>query len=387
MRKNLNRINKTHPDALIIISSKPPMYWQHDIAYRYDPGANFRWLTQLSAHPCIIAMTPDKKVYAFLEKHDAKKWIWEGPRIDTLNHAEIEADHIYPICKFDEWFVKMNQEAKEIISSKALNTTKKIINLDEIINHFRVIKDDWEIEQIKHAIAKSKQGHISIMQNIHNDQHESSLYGRFLYTGYKHKAQELAYPAIIATGANASILHYNNNNCDYSENDWLLIDAGWRHNGYCSDISRSYPTNKRGNLLHKEIYNLVLNTQRTIIKNISISQSFNNLNKLASNLLAQGLIDLNIIKNPEEIIKYFPHSIGHSLGIEVHDPYSKNSNFQENMVITIEPGLYFQKNDSSIPSALRGFGIRIEDNILITRDGCINLSLDIPVFLDDIANV
>lgn len=408
MKKRFRLAKDQHPlSCTLIIASHAPQYQQHDIIYEYEPGAVFRWLTRTEAHPCIIVMLPDGTLHAFLNTHDPVKWLWEGPQVDILHADNIEADHIHPITTFTYWLQRhlpprssllvdpKNTQLQTLIANATHSIKTEIIDINPCIQVLRSQKDSWEIDKIIEALSLTAQSHIDLMRHAHTDAHESAMHLRFLRSGYQQCIKSLAYPPIIATGANAVTLHYQKNNNTPDQQDWILVDAAWRIHGYCSDITRSYPINKKASGLKRTIYQLVLTTQQTIMKHMKPGANWAMLNQLTQTLLASGLIDLGILHDDgsNTIKKYFPHGIGHWLGLEVHDqnPYYDDHKqpipWTKGMVLTIEPGLYFAADDTSVPKEIRGFGIRIEDNILITESGHQNLSVHIPVELDDIAHV
>ncbi|MDD3506332.1 MAG: M24B family metallopeptidase, partial [Sulfurimonas sp.] len=195
----------------------------------------------------------------------------------------------------------------------------------------------------------------------------------------------------------ANTLHYIKNDQPLVEGELILIDAGCEHNYYASDITRTIPVNGRYTEAQKELYNLVLNTQLRIIKMIKPEVKRSHLQKVAQKLLTKGMVELGILKGEYKKLikqqkhkKYYPHGIGHWMGIDVHDPApykdakEREIALKKGMVLTIEPGLYIDKNDISVPKKYRGIGIRIEDDILVTKDGCENLSLCIAKTVEEI---
>ena len=184
-----------------------------------------------------------------------------------------------------------------------------------------------------------------------------------------------SFETICATGKNATILHYVDNNSLINDNDLVLFDLGCCTDFYISDISRTYPANGKFTERQKQIYEIVLNCNKKCIEFLKPGLTWDEYNKYANSLLIEGLKNIGLIKEDKELIKYYWHSIGHSIGLDTHDPDIRNVKFEEGMLMTVEPGLYLEDE---------GIGIRIEDNILITKDGCINLSKDLIKEIDDI---
>jgi len=406
MKEKLSALLTGHPESLVILSSRPPLRKQHDSYYPYDAGANFRFLTGLNIHPCVCILLPSQELHVFLPTHDPKHDLWDGPRVDTSNASDIPADAIHPIEHLLSW---LTQHAHGIKNWRGDPTTKTTLleygaipawinwqDTSGILAAMRHIKDEDAIRSIQRAVDISVLSHSTLMQCVSEDAFESALEGLFLATGYTHGVRELAYDPIVACGANATILHYRHNMSSAVSGDWLLVDAGWAYDGYASDITRTYPVNKRASGLKREAYACVLDVQQHAIRSIKPAINWDEITQQAIDRLLYNTIHAGILpKNAtaDTLKRYFPHKLGHWLGMEVHDPNPYRSDdgqsilWQPGMVVTIEPGLYFPANDPNIPDALRGFGVRIEDDILVTHHGARNLSQALPVDLDDIAHV
>ena len=228
---------------------------------------------------------------------------------------------------------------------------------------------------------------------------EELFFHEILYNG----AKNVAYGSICASGDNATILHYveNNNNC--KAGDLVLIDAGCEYQYYASDITRTFPVNGKFSEIQKRIYKIVLEAQKMAIKLCTIGNTWENVNKVTIKSLTQGLVSLGILSGDlEDLIKdekynpYFMHSFGHSLGLDTHDPSSlrivKDGKkiyppFEAGLVITVEPGLYFSSTLDNIPEEFKGIGIRIEDDVLITESGPIVLTEKVPKEIKDIEDL
>ncbi len=213
----------------------------------------------------------------------------------------------------------------------------------------------------------------------------------------KNGAYSDAYTSIVACANSANTLHYISNNKELVNNELLLIDAGCEYEYYASDITRTIPVNGKFTPTQKELYNMVLDVEKKIIKMVRPGTFRSLLQKRSEELLCKGLIDLGILKGDLKKLlkkkkhkKYYPHGIGHWMGIDVHDPCpykdekGKEIPFTAGMVMTIEPGIYIDKKDRSVPKRFRGIGIRIEDNILVTKSSYKNLSQEIVKEVDEI---
>ena len=237
-----------------------------------------------------------------------------------------------------------------------------------------MIKDQEEIELICQSIHTTKRAIYNVMNHTkeHDMETMAEAYHNFILTK---ENKQISFESIIASGKNATILHYVDNNSKIEKDSLLLMDVGCYTNHYSSDISRTFPTSGIFTARQKEIYEIVLDCNKKCIEFAKAGMSWKELNDFAKAILARGCKKLGLIKDDTELSRYYFHSIGHSLGLDVHDPSIDNIGLLEGMVITIEPGLYIEEE---------GIGIRIEDNIVITKEKAILLSKDIIKEVEDI---
>lgn len=239
----------------------------------------------------------------------------------------------------------------------------------------RMVKSPAEVNELQEAINKTNIGLKAILKKIRPALYEYQLSSLFYYTIQDYDHSELSFPTICASGENATTLHYPFAKSLIKDGDLVLFDLGSQNNMYCGDISRTYPANGKFSDIQKDIYTVVLNCNKEIIKAIKPGVTLRQLNTLATEILAKGLLNLGIIQNETEIKKYYFHSIGHHLGLDTHDPADYDLPLVPGNVITDEPGLYIKE---------LGIGIRIEDDILVTEDGSFNLSNAIIKDIHDI---
>ena len=246
-----------------------------------------------------------------------------------------------------------------------------------------MVKSEAEIEEFKKAIYKTDLGLKAIIKKIKPGLKEYQLKSLFYYTIQDFDNSELSFPTIVSSGVNATCLHYEEAKDEIKNNDLVLFDLGSRNNTYCADISRTYPANGKFTPLQKTIYEIVLNCNKMVIENAKEGVTIKELNNMVIEFLATNCLKAGLINNKEEIEKYYFHSISHHIGLDTHDPVSSNDKslkrveipLKEGNIISDEPGLYFKE---------LGIGVRIEDDLLITKDGCINLSKDIIKEVEDI---
>ena len=259
---------------------------------------------------------------------------------------------------------------------------------------FRQIKSLEEVKTIKKACSYTIQAHKKTAEALKPGLSERALHAVFIHSIMEQGAEREAYPGIFACGANALILHYIKNNSICRKGELLLVDAGAEADYYASDVTRVYPVGGKFSRKQKQLYQLLLNLQKKLIKEVKPGVSFSVLNKqmcmgLTEILLKAGILQGSLKDNfsAKKYKSYCPHSIGHLLGLDVHDVSFKKGEaglLKENMVLTIEPGIYISQNDAKAPGSLRGIGLRIEDDILVKKTGSSNLTSKLPKEVEEI---
>ncbi|MEC8257283.1 MAG: M24B family metallopeptidase, partial [Bacteroidota bacterium] len=248
--------------------------------------------------------------------------------------------------------------------------------LPYVIGSLREIKTAKEIEILKQAVAMSAIGQVEVMKAIHPNISERELQGIHEFIFKKYGAKHVGYPSIVGAGAHGCVLHYTANTADQVGNQLVLMDVGAQFQNYTADVTRTIPANGKFTEEQAEIYNLVLAAQNAGIEASVVGASFSDPHRVARSIIQQGLIDLGIIESEKEVRTYFPHGTSHYIGLDVHDPGTYGP-LRANSVITVEPGIYIPPNSSCDPKWW-GIAIRIEDDILITNEGPVNLSVAAP---------
>ena len=238
-------------------------------------------------------------------------------------------------------------------------------------------KQPCEIKAIKNAILTTKMGIEAIMRNVKAGMYEYQLEAYYDLTIKQDGNKPVAFKTIAAGGINATTLHYSTNNCILNDKELVLFDLGCKDNGYCSDITRTFPINGKFTPLQKKIYSIVLKANKEIAKIAHAGMTLKELQERCIEVLAEGCLKAKLIKEKEEIKKYYFHGVSHTLGLDTHDPCIRSKPLPVNSVITNEPGLYFPEYK---------IGIRIEDDLLLKEDRAINLSKDIIKEIKDIEN-
>lgn len=415
----LNLLSKN--EALLIVSNQVFLR-NSDTDYRFRQDSNFWYFTGFDEDKAAVLFL-DGKIYLFAKEKDGFNETWTG-KITGLEAAKslVNADEVYPFEKLLETIQNITAKFKKIFFDVDGNSFVKLrlqlehLFIDQQISikpeanltaQLRMSKSNWEIQQMQNAAQISILAHQRVAQYLQdyksntardplfntdskkNALSEYQLQAILDYT-FKENACLEAYPPIVASGNNATTLHYWKNNQKFSQNKLVLIDAACEFNYYSSDITRMYSINKF-NEAQQEIYDLVLKTNLEVIElaktHAQQDLTLQKLQQLSNNILSQGLIDLGVLQGSIEQVldqslyrKFYMHGISHWLGLDTHDQGSykdkegKHILLKPGMSFTVEPGLYFKDDDLSVPERYRGIGARIEDDLVLTSDGVLNLT-------------
>lgn len=409
-------------DSAFILFSGAEVTRNNDASYPFRVHSDFYYLTGYEEHKSIVVIRPGKtpQTIAFVPKKDPAYETWEGFLYGPEGAKEaFKFDEAYTNDMFFEEAAKLLVEVDKVYYRVGLNDENdrkvfevlnkvlrmkgrkgsplsSILDPEEILGSMRRVKDETEIDLMRKSAQIAAKSHVKAMKSIKPGMNERQIEGLFIGESLSQGARTVAYTSICAGGDNATTLHYNFNDEDLKEGDLFLIDAGAEYNYYASDITRTYPINGKFTEAQKELYEAVLKVQKNMIEMVKPGISFKELNESANEQLAKVMIDLGLIKGDvkraiesNDFRKYYPHSLGHYLGMDVHDtgPYIKGNEpvpFEAGVVLTIEPGLYVPLKDKEAPEKYRGIGIRIEDDILVTKDGCEVLTKDVPKEIDEL---
>jgi|TARA_B110000090_G_C13297211_1_gene414330 Xaa-Pro aminopeptidase len=273
-------------------------------------------------------------------------------------------------------------EIKKRISIKSAETNLDGIALTEIMRQLREVKTKEELVLMKKASKISAIGQVEVMKAMNPDLSEMEIQGIHEFVYKKYNVEYEGYPSIVGGGHNGCILHYTENTKLNVGNDLVLMDLGAEYHGYTADVTRTIPANGVFSKEQKIIYDIVYDAQEAGINASVIGASFRAPHLAAVKVIAKRLIEIGLIKNENEVRKYFPHGTSHYVGLDVHDPGTTGP-FKANSIITVEPGIYIPKN-SECDSKWWGIAVRIEDTVLITSNGPVNLSSDAPRKSEDI---
>jgi len=252
-----------------------------------------------------------------------------------------------------------------------------LVAYSDDMKQLRGVKQPEEVELVKKAVEISSIAHAEVMRAIKPNMSERELQGIFDYVHKKYGAEDEGYPPIVGAGANGCILHYEENNVTEVKNQLVLMDVGAEYHGYSADVTRTVPANGKFTEEQKAIYQIVYDAQEEVFKLCKEGVPYRQLEDKTQEVLANGLMKLGIITKKEELRTYYPHGVSHHMGLDVHDKGEYNGNLKENMIITVEPGIYIPAN-SKCDKKYWDIGVRIEDDVVIGKDKCTLLSIDAP---------
>ncbi|KAI7906567.1 peptidase M24, structural domain-containing protein [Cokeromyces recurvatus] len=331
--------------------------------------------------------------------------LWDGPRTGLEGVKELfGADEAYENTRFIPYLKNVLGSSKHIFmdnytvptllteaESKLIDTGLKlqtILPLSKVVHELRTIKSKSEIEAMKESGMISSKAFIEAMKWTKPGLTESQLWAKFEYETRVRGSSVLAYVPVIGGGPNALSMHYVRNDMELKDGDLVLVDCGGEYKGYASDITRTWPVNGKFSQPQKELYQAVLNVNKACIKlcrEIN-NMSLHDIHSESVKLMKQELKNIGFNVNIWDIERVlYPHHVGHYLGLDVHDTYDidRSRKLKENMVITIEPGLYVPFDDK-FPKEYQGIGIRIEDNVVIGKDEPYVLTASAPKEIVDI---
>ena len=413
-------------DGIAVIPTASTRVRSRDTDYPYRPDSDFYYFTGFSEPNAVMILAPGREDGSFIlclrEKNPLTE-IWDG-HMEGLNGVKknYEADQSFDIEDLETilsslflgrqkvFFTLGQDEVLDKILMKSFNAVRagqrrggvvpsEIQALEPLVHEMRLIKSKYEIGLMKKSAKISVDAHKRIFENCKPGVFEYQIEADIIHEFGKHGAVP-AYTSIVASGQNACTLHYISNRDKMKSGQLLLTDAGCENEMYAADITRTIPVSGEYSKEQKEIYELVLEVQKNAINSIKPGQTFEGLQSDAIKGLTKGLKKLGLLKGRvDQLIKseaykdFYMHGIGHWLGMDVHDVGSymdqkgKSRKFENGMVLTIEPGIYISKKNKNVPTEYRGIGIRIEDDVLVTKSGCEVLTKALPKEIGEIESI
>ena len=406
-RENLFNVMKENSVAILFAGT--PKIASEDEYLPFVVNRNFYYFTNIMQEESILVLVKgiaEKRTYLFIQEYSELKEKWTGKRLTNEQAMKISSiQNVYSLNNFENIlnlildssagqfgkienvYVDLTPELKigEKRSTEhfAKETVEKyphvkIENVYPLVRDLRMIKSSYEIEQIVKAINITNSGIGMLIKNIHVGMREYELSDIFEYYGKCNGRHPLAFSTIVASGKNATCLHYPTQTDTVKEGELIQFDLGFRNDVYCADISRVYPVNGRFNELQKTIYQCVLNCNKAVIRYAKPGLTIQDLQEYATEFLKAECIRNKLMSKDDDIRKYYYHNVSHHLGLDTHDVCVRERPLQEGNVITVEPGLYF---------ANYGIGIRIEDDVLIKEGNNEVLSAGVRKEIEDIESI
>ena len=410
--------------GIAAIPTSPEAVRNADTHYPYRPDSHFYYLSGFPEPEAVAVLLAgndegDSKQILFCRDKNAEREIWDGFRYGPDAAREIFGfDEAYPIvevgAKLADWTCDrpalytplglypawddtitrtLNEVRNRVRTGVAVPET--VVDARAPLAAMRVLKDEHELKLIRRAAEISSGAHRRAMSRARPGWYEYQVEAELVHEFLSQGAQAVAYPSIVASGPNACVLHYRENNRQMQQDDLLLIDAGSEFQGYASDITRTFPVGGRFSGPQKAIYELVLAAQLACIDVVKPGRPFHDYHQVAERVLAQGMIDLGLCEGSLDAVlesgaykQFYMHRAGHWLGLDVHDAglyriQGESHVLQPGMVLTVEPGCYIRPGDK-VPERFWEIGVRIEDDVLVTTGGNENLTAATPKTVADV---
>ncbi|MCP9337452.1 Xaa-Pro aminopeptidase [Stutzerimonas xanthomarina] len=417
VRRRKALMAEMEPNSIAILPAAPMYIRNRDVEHIYRQDSDFQYLSGFPEPEAVIALIPGREhgeYVLFCRERDPARELWDGLRAGQDGAiAEYGADDAFPIGDIDDilpgliegrsrvyYAIGSNQEFDHrlmewinTIRSKARQGAQppnEFVALDHLLHDLRLYKSANEVKVMKQAADISARAHIRAMQASRPGLYEYHLEAELDYEFRKGGAKMPAYGSIVAAGKNACILHYRENGALLKDGDLVLIDAGCEIDCYASDITRTFPVNGRFSPEQKAIYELVLAANEEAFKHIAPGKHWNEAHEATVQVITAGLVELGVLQGDvDELISaeaykpFYMHRAGHWLGMDVHDvgDYKVGGEWrvlEPGMAMTVEPGIYIAPDNQDVAKKWRGIGVRIEDDVVVTRNGCEILTGGVP---------
>jgi Xaa-Pro aminopeptidase len=402
-RKQLMRI--VGSDGICIVPAAPERLRNNDSHYPYRQDSDFHYLTGFAEPEAVLALIPGREhgeAILFCRERDPEREAWDGARAGQEGAvADYGMDDAFPIADIDDilpgmlegrsrvyyhfgrdadfdvqligWVNRVRARVKQ-----GARAPHEFVALGHILHDLRLYKTRDELRVMRKAAQIASGAHLRAMRTVRPGMNEHEVEAELLHE-FRRRGAVPSYEPIVGGGANACVLHYRANNAPLKDGDLLLIDAGAEYECYASDITRTFPVNGKFSPEQRALYDVVLAAQRAAIAEVRPGKPFGAYHDAAVRVICAGLIKLGLLKGSvannvreQTYRKFYMHKTGHWLGLDVHDvgDYRVDGEFRElepGMVVTVEPGLYIAPDAKGIAAKWRGIGIRIEDDVVVTR--------------------
>jgi Xaa-Pro aminopeptidase len=409
-------------DAMVLPAASI-QFASRDTERRFRPDSELFYLTGLVEPDAVAVLrghAQEERFVLFVRPKDAKAELWNGPRLGPERAKECHgADAAYPLNELEERlprlldgarrvYYRLDQETRvDALVRQVLRTARArgartgagprgLLDPGEILDEMRLVKDADEIARLRRAAQVTAEGVGEAMQAVEPGVGEWELEATLEAAFRRKGAEGPGYLSIVASGANACVLHYVDNVRRVGENDLVLIDAGASVDLYCGDITRTFPATGTFTREQRAVYDVIERARAAAVDAVRPGATVLDVHDAALAVLTEGLVGLGVLQGSvDELIRekkhelFYPHRTSHWLGLDVHDPgdYARDGKERAlgpGMVLTVEPGLYFGPDVEGVPDRLRGIGVRIEDDLLVTPDGAEVLTSALPTAADQV---
>ena len=409
-------------DSIAVLPAAPVKHRNSDVEYPYRQDSDFHYLSGFPEPEAVAVLVPGRaqaEYILFVRERDPTREAWDGRRAGPVGAVrQYGADDAFPIADLDDILPGLLENRARVFYTMGayadfdqrvvgwVNTLRtqakhgrhppqEFVALDHVLHDMRLFKSRHELELMRTAARIACQGHRRAMRFCRPGATEYQVMAELLHEFRRHNA-DIAYAPIVGGGANSCVLHYRDNDQPLVSGDLLLIDAGCEYQCYASDVTRTIPVNGRFNPAQRAVYEIVLAANRAAIASVRPGNHWNAPHEAAVRVITQGLVKLGLLKGRLAALiksgayrRFFMHRTGHWLGLDVHDvgDYKVGDEWrvlEPGMVLTIEPGLYLPAAARGVPKRYRNIGIRIEDDVLVTKRGAEVLSSRVPKDPDQI---
>ncbi|HEY6986117.1 MAG TPA: Xaa-Pro aminopeptidase [Rhodanobacteraceae bacterium] len=403
-------------DAIVIVPSAPERVRSNDSHYPYRQDSDFHYLSGFPEPDAVLALIPGREqgeTILFCRERDAERERWDGVRAGTEGAVRDHGfDDAFPIDDIDDILPGMIEGRTRVyyhfgrdpeFDLKLIGWVNRVradvrkgavpphefVALSHLLHDLRLYKSRGELRIMRKSAKIAAAAHVRAMRATRPGMNEHEVEAELLHEFRRHGAVP-SYEPIVGGGANACVLHYRANNAPLRDGDLLLIDAGAEYQCYASDITRTFPVNGRFSPEQRQLYDIVLAAQSAAIDEVRAGRAFDAYHEAAVRTITRGLIRIDLLEGSLEknlrdhaYRKFYMHKTGHWLGLDVHDvgDYRIDGEFrvlEPGMVVTVEPGIYIAPDLRKVPARWRGIGIRIEDDVIVTRGDPVILTEAVP---------
>jgi len=420
-QRRRERVREAMGDAALVVFAAPYSYRNNDVENEWRQESDFHYLSGFDEPDSVLVLRggTEPRFVLFVRPRDPEREAWDGPRAGVEGAtATYGADAAFPLDELakelpgllggvesvhyalgraranDDVLLQALEGVRRLARRGTTSTPRSIVDPATVLHEQRLVKSPEEIARMERAIAITAEGHRAVMAKskpgMFEYEAEALLRGAFRQQG----SERHAYPPIVGSGPNGTILHYRKNDRQMREGDLLLVDAGSEYDYYASDVTRTFPVSGGFTPAQRKVYALVLEAELKAIDAVRPGATLESVHAAAARVLTEGLIELGLLEGPlddalenKRYKPWFMHGTSHWLGMDVHDVGAyyiakKARPLTPGMVLTVEPGLYFTETDERVQPEFRGIGIRIEDDVLVTETGARVLSEAIPKHID-----